>query len=312
MGPDVEPEEVKQATQLRRSWIFLAVPRCIQWVLRRKTPEPRGRIPDDEKGHESSSEPSGKGERMLPNGSFCDAAPPTRISEDTNHVSICHYTTPVLGRSPFCSATPTVVGFPLSRVASPAPTVIAVAEPSLPSPSLLPTTCEKLSSDSPPINPEIRYPKLVRVFNALLYAILTPPSFSIILSLIIAFIHPLKSLFVPVRSSTSVHIHSAAPDGGPPLAVIFDTAGFIGAASVPLGLISLGAALARLTIQRNQWRSLPLGAISALAIAKMIVMPLLGVGIVKGFVKVGLVSREDRVLQFVCLWVPSFVVGPLF
>ena len=230
------------------------------------------------------------------------------MSEDSNHVSIAHYATPGLERSPFCSPTPTVVGFPLSRVASPSPTVIAVADPSLPPPSLLPTTCEKPSSDNPLINHEIRSPKLVRVFNALLDAILTPPSFSIILSLIITFIHPLKSLFVPVQLSTLAYICRAAPDGGPPLAVILDTAGFISAASIPLGLISLGAALTRLMLQKNQWHSLPLGAISALSIAKMIMMPLFGMGIVRGFTKVGLISGEDRVLQFVCLWVPSFLL----
>ena len=301
---------MKQATQLRRSEIFWAVPRCIKWALRRNTLKPRGRIPDTEKGHESSGEALGKGKEILPDGGFCDAAP-SPMSDDNNHVSICHYATPALERSPFCSPTPTVVGFPLSRVASLSPTVITVADPSFPSPTLLPTTSKKPSSDGPPINHEIHHPKLVHVFNALLHVVLTPPSFSIILSLIIAFIYPLKYLFVPVQSSTSVHIRPA-PDGGPPLAVILDTAGLVGAASVPLGLISLGAALARLTIQRNQWRNLPLGAISALAMAKMIVMPLLGVGIVRGFVKVGLISKEDRVLQFVCLWVLSFDRWPAF
>ncbi len=61
----------------------------------------------------------------------------------------------------------------------------------------------------------------------------------------------------------------SAPDGEPPLAFVIDFAEFMGAASVPLGLICLGSALARLDVPRSQWPHLPLGAIFSLAIGRM-------------------------------------------
>ncbi|KAN0082936.1 hypothetical protein V8E55_008731 [Tylopilus felleus] len=49
-----------------------------------------------------------------------------------------------------------------------------------------------------------------------------------------------------------------APDGQPPLAIVLNTTTFIGGASVPLGLIILGSALARMEIPGGR---LPLGAV---------------------------------------------------
>ncbi|KAJ7023049.1 auxin efflux carrier transmembrane protein [Mycena alexandri] len=124
-----------------------------------------------------------------------------------------------------------------------------------------------------------------------------PASLSIILSFPIALIPALKGLFVPV---TSPHIPSA-PDGRPPLSFLFDTTTFIGAASVPLGLICLGSALARLEIPRGRWNHLPVGAILSMAVGRMMLMPVLGVLIAKGLTNAGIISREDKVLQFICI-----------
>lgn len=81
-----------------------------------------------------------------------------------------------------------------------------------------------------------------------------------------------------------------------------DAASFIGNASVPLGLICLGSALARLNVPRgNEWGKLPIGAIGGLAVCKMILMPVIGVLICRGLVGVGVIDKEDKVLQFVCM-----------
>ncbi|KAF7368800.1 Auxin efflux carrier [Mycena venus] len=125
----------------------------------------------------------------------------------------------------------------------------------------------------------------------------SPASLSIILSFPIALIPALKGLFVQVQSP---HI-SSAPDGKPPLSFLFDTATFIGAASVPLGLICLGSALARLEVPRGRWNHLPIGAILNMAIGRMLLMPVLGVLVAKGLTNAGLISREDKVLQFICI-----------
>lgn len=131
-----------------------------------------------------------------------------------------------------------------------------------------------------------------------LKALLTPASVTIILSFLIALVPKLKALFVEVPGT---YIPSA-PDGQPPLAFILDSTTFVGAASVPLGLICLGSSLARLNWpKKGEWKKLPLGAISWVAISKMVVMPVLGVLICEGLTNVGFISKDDKVLRFVCM-----------
>ncbi|KAJ7080620.1 auxin efflux carrier transmembrane protein [Mycena belliarum] len=134
-------------------------------------------------------------------------------------------------------------------------------------------------------------------FASLIREICAPASLSIILSFPIALIPALKGLFVQVASP---HI-PAAPDGRPPLSFLFDTATFIGAASVPLGLVCLGSALARLEVPRGRWNQLPVGAILSMAVGRMLVMPVLGVVVARGLTHAGIISQDDKVLQFVCI-----------
>lgn len=133
--------------------------------------------------------------------------------------------------------------------------------------------------------------------RTIFYSLLTPQALAILVALPIALIKPLKGLFVAIENSPIPN----APDGQPPLAFILDTCTFIGAASVPLGLICLGSALARMNIPLKQWRDLPIAAISWLAIGKMLVMPVLGVLITEGLVHGGLIKEEQKVLRFVCM-----------
>jgi len=141
--------------------------------------------------------------------------------------------------------------------------------------------------------------KRVKQFS---YELLRPAPITILFSLPIALIDPLKALFVPVSDTFRPAFRPLAPDGAPPLAFILDTATFAGNASVPVGLICIGSALARLQISSARgWASRPRGAILALAIGKMIIMPIIGAGVVAGFVKCGILNKEDKVLQFVCL-----------
>ncbi|KAG1741693.1 auxin efflux carrier [Suillus lakei] len=141
--------------------------------------------------------------------------------------------------------------------------------------------------------------KFINLAFGFLRSLMTPPSLSIIISFAIAVIPPLKALFVPGVLGTQI---PSAPDGQPPLAFIIKTAGFISAASVPMGLITLGSALARLSIPRNQWSSLPLGAIGSLAIGRLVVMPVLGILICQQFTHIGLIDSSNNVLRFVCIF----------
>ena len=132
-------------------------------------------------------------------------------------------------------------------------------------------------------------------------ALLSPASLSVIVAFPIALITPLKGLFVPLSNSPIPN----APDGQPPLAFVMDTTSFVGAASVPLGLLCLGSALARLkvpmTMSRDAWATMPVGAIMALALGKIVVMPVVGVAICQGLTTAGVIDRSDKVLRFVCM-----------
>lgn len=131
-----------------------------------------------------------------------------------------------------------------------------------------------------------------------LKALLTPASITIFTSFPIALVPTLKALFVQVPGT---HMPSA-PDGLPPLNFVLDATTFVGAASVPLGLVCLGSSLARLNMPRKgEWKNLPMGAIAGIAVVKMIIMPVLGVVVCEGLTNIGVISRDDKVLRFVCM-----------
>ena len=125
-----------------------------------------------------------------------------------------------------------------------------------------------------------------------------PMSITLISSFTIAIITPLKALFVPLTDGTSVI--PFAPDGAPPLSFLLDTATFLGNASVPLGLVCTGAALAKLKIPKRV-QDLPFGAISALTFGRLILQPVVGVFMIRGLVRVGIIDEEDKVLRFVVM-----------
>jgi len=143
-----------------------------------------------------------------------------------------------------------------------------------------------------------RFQKVTSLILQFLRSLSSPPSFSIIISFIVSIVPPLKALFVPGVPGTHI---PPAPDGQPPLAFIMNTSIFISGAAVPMGLIMLGSALARLHVPRHQLKSLPLGAICSLAIGKLIVMPVLGVLICQGLTHIGLIDPSNNVLRFVCM-----------
>lgn len=72
----------------------------------------------------------------------------------------------------------------------------------------------------------------------------------------------------------------------------------MGSASVPLGLFVLGSALARMRLPRPLSR-LPYASIIALALAKLVVLPLFGYFFVDALTKhTSLVDEDDYVLRF--------------
>ena len=130
-----------------------------------------------------------------------------------------------------------------------------------------------------------------------LRALPKPPTIALVIACPISIITPLKALFVPLRNANGEPVIPFAPDGAPPLAFILDTATFLGSASVPLALICLGAALAKLKFPKGI-RGLPLGAISALTTGRLVLQPIIAVATVGGPVRAGLINEADKVLRF--------------
>ncbi|BFZ64056.1 Protein M3 [Saitoella coloradoensis] len=136
-------------------------------------------------------------------------------------------------------------------------------------------------------------PTFWRKALSLLNTFLTPPTISLILSIIIAVIPKLKALFV---SGLSEGIKNA-PDGQPPLEIILETATFIGNASVPCGLAILGASLSRLSLKRIP----SLWSIASMAILKLVVIPIIGIAWTTGLARTSLIPDDAKMLQFVII-----------
>jgi len=177
------------------------------------------------------------------------------------------------------------------------PTSIIVCEGSInlslaPSPELLQRPMDLRSS---------RRNHLLSRSKHFLKELLKPSPMVIVFAIVTALVDPLKALFLPPSSSFQPRFRPVAPDGQPPLAFVLDTATFVGAACVPIGLICLGSALSCLRMRSGEL--FPRGAIASLALARMVIMPLIGVGITRWFSHAGFVNRDDKVLQFVCMCV---------
>ncbi|KIY70719.1 auxin efflux carrier transmembrane protein [Cylindrobasidium torrendii FP15055 ss-10] len=286
-GPDVEPEEVQSALRQRQTRLirsFRGIWPCSSAIGA-----------DTEKAH---AEGSGE-EKSAEN----DAAMAQR--QDDSEEPRVHW------NEASCPGTP--VERPSTRRhvsffedgSTAVPTEGPTRPPSIDgeegSPDLALSHLHKMKVDRQLLSPPPRRSKgLVAwdIVKAFLKSICMPLSLAIIISFPIALITPLKALFLPVAG---FNMHPA-PDGEPPLAVIYDFAQFMGGASVPLNLVCLGSALARLNVPRSQWSSLPLGAIMSLAVGRMVIMPILGVLICEGLISLDFISKEDRVLQFICIF----------
>ncbi len=133
--------------------------------------------------------------------------------------------------------------------------------------------------------------------------LLKPAPIVIVFAIVTALVNPLKALFLPPSANFQPRFRPVAPDGQPPLAFVLDTTTFVGAASVPIGLVCLGSALARLRVGSDAGKAFPRGAIAALALVRMIITPILGVAVTRFFARAGFVDREDKVLLFVCMCV---------
>jgi auxin efflux carrier family protein len=111
-----------------------------------------------------------------------------------------------------------------------------------------------------PNPPDPLYKRIGRNFLKFLWSLMSPPAIACLLSLLIALVPQLKALLVAAVPGVNI---PDAPDGTPPLGWILDITNFggwflcvisflmIGGASVPTGLIILGASLSTLSLRRS-------------------------------------------------------------
>ncbi|KAI0776750.1 auxin efflux carrier [Trametes elegans] len=131
-----------------------------------------------------------------------------------------------------------------------------------------------------------------------LKALLKPVTIAIAVSLPVALIKPLKALFVDISDQGGPSWHG--PDGRPPLIFVMDTAQFIDTIAVPLALILLGASFARIRVP-HPFSRLPIMAMLLVALAKMVVIPVMGVFIVQAMVRRGLIPPDAKAEKFVAM-----------
>ncbi len=295
-GPDIEPEEVQAAMKQKHLRTIQKFRRLIQRTPHQDFEDVQSVDPEKQGNEEPHSVEASHSEQVLSS----DSGNPIVRPNARRHVSFYdEATTVVPTEGP--TRPPSAVGCVTDEklaFASPAPTVTDVGRDGYTSRPLTPIQEAKQVGVASPVVPVMSYGlRALNVFKGILQSLCMPASLAIIISFPVALIQPLKALFVVVDG----YYMPSAPDGHPPLAVFYDFTEFMGAASVPLNLICLGSALARLNVPRSQWPSLPLGAIFSLAVGRMLLLPIFGVLICEALIHVDFISREDKVLQFVCM-----------
>lgn len=296
-GPDKEDEEVKETLRLKQQrWLLLWKRRKEDGRMSGGRPIPEGLIEEgkfEEKGTlDENLHCSFPARRSTFNESEIVEATHEGSEPRAHHRLHKHHTnprhisfqpdsteeSPVTFHTAFNSTTPSVVAHTEDGKES---------HPSSP-------IVDVLSNGAPSSTPA----SIFSLFLSYIRTLPGPATITVILSFVISIIPSLKALFVPLTHKDGTPIIPFAPDGAPPLSFLLDTATFLGNASVPMGLVCLGAALAKLKIPKKV-RDLPLGAISALAFGRLILQPVVAVFVIQGLVRVGVIDEEDKVLRFV-------------
>ncbi|PIL31236.1 hypothetical protein GSI_05934 [Ganoderma sinense ZZ0214-1] len=162
--------------------------------------------------------------------------------------------------------------------ASSAPDTVPPVPPPTPAHSIRNFDTQSIGQRSETLNFPSLPQKIVRVFRPL-GALVTPVTCTLAVSLPIALIQPLKALFVDVSA----------------------TASFMGGICVPLALVLLGASFARVKVPRPLSR-LPVTAMFLTTMAKMVMLPIIGVLLVQAMTKAGFVHKDEKALRFVMMF----------
>ncbi|KAJ3188005.1 Protein M3 [Gaertneriomyces sp. JEL0708] len=118
-------------------------------------------------------------------------------------------------------------------------------------------------------------------------------NFAVVIGLIVAVTPPLRHVFNYRDPSNKPPLHKE-----PPLRVIYETLEFLGATAVPLGIINLGAALGRLTPRTL----LPFRVTASISVSRLLIMPVIGIGISQLLTVNGVIAESDTMLRFILMF----------
>ncbi|RPB04442.1 hypothetical protein L873DRAFT_1758966 [Choiromyces venosus 120613-1] len=153
-------------------------------------------------------------------------------------------------------------------------------------------------ADSSSASPPTPTPISLRIWTAL-KPLLTPPSLSLVFSLVIANVPYLKALFVHTPTVPTTKIPNA-PDDKPPLDFIMEIATFSGPCVPVLGMLLLGAALSRLSMNnlpKGFWKAAVL-----MALLKLVLGPIIGIAWTTQLKKrTNWIDPNDKILEFVMI-----------
>ena len=209
IGPDVEPEELQEAARRRRKAILWATSNGIKRVLGKGK-----RQLDEEDQHTSTINEESPDLRFKESKDRLDELPviTTPAPRTNKSVSFDDTTTSILphfevgtGSSP-SSPTTTEKGLFQPRITSPASTVVG-SDPDMHG-LVVPTTrapSPPLSSPAPPpLQPRnaTRFQNRIKMLRTFLTSLCSPPSITILISIAVSLIQPLKALFSVVPPHT--------------------------------------------------------------------------------------------------------------
>lgn len=127
---------------------------------------------------------------------------------------------------------------------------------------------------------------------------LRPPSIALILAMTFTMIPWVRRLFYADPNKGNYGIPDA-PDGRPALSFVMDITSFVGACEVPLGLATLGATIARLSL-----KSMPKGfwqTVVALTLGKLVILPIIAVAWTEKMKSLGWIDADNTIAIFVMI-----------
>ncbi|KNE71529.1 hypothetical protein AMAG_15744 [Allomyces macrogynus ATCC 38327] len=138
----------------------------------------------------------------------------------------------------------------------------------------------------------MRSPALLSIWkHPVVQSLMLPPNIALALGLVVA-LTPISKWMIPIAS-------------GPPLGWLYDASQFLGQAAIPLSMTLVGAALTtidadRAALKRIENRGVLISA-AALALYRLVLVPVIGIAIVQAATKAGWVPKDDLMLRFVLM-----------